>query len=227
MGSFRHVGQMGLLVLTVVLADLDAQTTRAPARRPPAPPAKPVQAVPEFSCPAELGSGITTKRRFCDVMTAADPSAGAIVTLPPHRGDLTLTFDLHNRHTYSEEQVRAKRAFARYTAGIGVLTMDNTLIARAAIDSEFRTAADLVDRIEAGDPPGAVKAVAPTGTQRVSIVIPEGEDRVSLLGERLTVQRAEGTETFSSPGRAVAVVSNLMIEYVPGPPPKPAPKPRR
>jgi hypothetical protein len=33
-----------------------------------------------------------------------------------------LTFDLHNLHLYSEELVKARRAYARYTATIGVLT---------------------------------------------------------------------------------------------------------
>ena len=59
--------------------------------------------------------------------------------LPPHRGTVTLTFDLHNRQTYSEDDVRRKRAYAKYTATIGVLTMDNTLVSRAVVQSEFRT----------------------------------------------------------------------------------------
>src|SRR5439155_1682782 len=99
--------------------------------------------------------------------------------LPPHEGPVTLTFDLHNRHTYSEELVRAHRAFARYTATIGVLTADNTLISRAVVQNEFRTEADLVDRI-GGSGQGAVKAVAPTGTESISITIPEGEEQVSI-----------------------------------------------
>ena len=93
-----------------------------------------------------------------------------------------MTFDLHNRHTYSEEQVKAGRAFARYTATIGVLTMDNTLISRAVVQNEFRTAADLVDRVGGGAGPGGVKAVAPTGTESISIAIPDAEDEVSILG---------------------------------------------
>ena len=59
---------------------------------------------------------------------------------------MTLTFDLHNRHTYSEELIKTNRAYRRYTATIGVLTLDNTLLSRAVVQNEFRTAADLVDR---------------------------------------------------------------------------------
>src|SRR5262249_52248817 len=127
-------------------------------------------------------------------------------------------------HTYSEEQVKAHRAFTRYTATVGLLTMDNTLLSRAVVQNEFRTVSDLVDRVGGGAGPGGVKAVAPTGTESVSIEIPEGEAQVSLLGEKLTVDRMDGTATYTQSGRPIAVVSNLMLEYRPGPPPKPATK---
>jgi hypothetical protein len=77
-----------------------------------------------------------------------------------------------------------------------------------------------------GAGPGGVKAVAPTGIESVSIAIPEGETEVSLLGEKLTVDRVDGSATYAQAGRPIAVVSNVMLEYTPGPPPKPAPKKR-
>jgi hypothetical protein len=162
-------------------------------------------------------------------MSGRNPAEGVLIKLPPHRGPVTLTFDLHNRHTYSEEQVKANRAFARYTATVGVLTMDNTLVSRAVVENEFRTVTDLVDRVSGGAGPGGVKAVAPTGTESVSIMIPEEEEQVSILGEKLTVTRLDGTATYSSPGRPIAIISNVMIEYRP-PPPAPAklaPAPRK
>jgi hypothetical protein len=154
-------------------------------------------------------------------MSGRDPANGVLIPLPPHQGPVTLTFDLHNRHTYSEEQTKDNRAFARYTAVIGVLTMDNTLVSRAGIQSEFRRASDLVERVGGGAGPGGVKAVAPTGTEHVTIEIPERENQVSILGEKLMVDRPEGSATYSSTGRPIALVSNVMIEYVPPPPPKP------
>jgi hypothetical protein len=154
-------------------------------------------------------------------MSGRDPANGVLIPLPPHQGPVTLTFDLHNRHTYSEEQTKANRAFSRYTAVIGVLTMDNTLVSRAAVQSEFRRASDLVERVGGGAGPGGVKAVAPTGTEHVSVTIPERETQVSLLGEKLMVDRPEGSATYASAGRPIALVSNVMIEYVPPPPPKP------
>ena len=158
-----------------------------------------------------------------DVLAVRDPAGGILIMLPPHSGNVTLTFDLHNRHTYSEEQVKAGRAFAQYTATIGVLTMDNTLISRAVVQSEFRTAADLVERIAGGAGPGGVKAVAPTGAESITIVIPDREDAVSILGEKLTVERLDGSATYTQEGRPIATISNVMIEYRPGPP-RPAPR---
>jgi len=211
------------IALLVTVAPLSAQTRRPPPRKAPPPPVTKTIA-PDIICPTPLGAGVKTKLSFCEVMAGRDPAAGILIAIPTHKGPATLTFDLHNLHTYSEEQVRARRAFARYTATIGVLTMDNTLISRAVVQSEFRTAADLVDRVGGGAGPGGVKAVAPTGTESVTIDIPEGEPQVSLLGEKLAVDRMDGSATYSQPGRPIAVVSNVMLEYTPGPPPKP-PKP--
>src|SRR5688500_19212552 len=147
----------------------DAQT-RKPTTRKPAPAArKPTVAPAEMTCPSPLGTGVKTKREYCDVLTGRDPKAGIIIKLPPHRGPVTLRFNLHNRHTYSEEEVRMKRAFASYLAGIGVLTLDNTLLTRAAIATEFRRPEDLLERIGGGAGPGGVKAVAPVGVEPVTL----------------------------------------------------------
>jgi hypothetical protein len=209
---------LSCVLLGVATPSAQTRRTPAPARRAAPAPALKTE-TPEMRCPASLGTGVTTKREFCDVMTGRVPAAGIIITLPPHRGPVKLTFDLHNRHTYSEEQMKDKRAaFARYTAVIGALTADNTLIARAAIQSEFRTARDLFDRVSGGAGPSGVKAVAPTGVESITITIPEEEDEVSLLGEKLTVERAEGSATYTSEGRPVAIVSNVQIEYRPRPP---------
>jgi hypothetical protein len=211
---------LGLVLSTHPGAGL-AQTRRPPARRVPPPPPLTTEA-PQMVCPSPLGVGVKTQRIFCDVMTGRDPAGGILIPLPPHRGPVTLTFDLHNRHTYSEEQMKDPRlAFSRYVAGIGVMTMDNTLVSRAAVETEFRTAADLVDRIGGGAGPAGVKAVAPTGLEQIRVAIPEAENQVSILGESLTVERADGAATYSSPGRPIAIISNVQISYRPAPPPSP------
>ena len=213
------------LVALAIATPAFAQARKPLRRAPPAPAAAAVKkGAPEMSCPAPLGVGVRTKLPFCEVMAGRDPAGGVMIQIPPHKGPATLTFDLHNLHTYSEEQVKAHRAFARYTATIGVLTLDNTLITRAVVQNEFRAAADLVDRVGGGAGPGGVKAVAPTGRESITVMIPEGELSVSLLGEKLAVERIDGPATYSQPGRPIAAVSNVMLEYRPGPPPK---KPKR
>jgi hypothetical protein len=205
---------------------LAAQTRRPPAARKPA-PLPPRKEAPEIICPTPLGVGVNTKLEFCDVMSERDPSAGVIIKFPEHKGPVTLTFDLHNRHTYSEEQVKGNRAYSRYTATVGVLTMDNTLLTRAVVQNEFRKVTDFVDRIGGGAGPAGIKAVGPSGVESISIVVPEGESQVSILGEKVTVERLDGTATYSSPGRPIAILSNVMIEYSPAPPPKPAAVPKK
>jgi hypothetical protein len=194
--------------------EITAQTRRVPARRPA--PAKPIVQPADLSCPTVLGAGIVTKLSFCDILTGRDPVEGATVTFPPHRGPVTLRFDLHNRHTYSEEEIKAKRGYSLYTATIGVLTLDNTLISRAVVQSEFRRRDDLLDRV-AGGAGGGVKAVAPIGLERIEMTIPEEVEAVSFLGEKLEVVRVDGPATYSAPGRPIAVISNVEIEYTPAP----------
>jgi len=220
------------LLATATAAPIGAQTRtapRTPARRaapkpPPLPPLKTETAT--IMCPNPLGEGVQTKRSFCDVLTGRDPADGILVDIPAHVGPVTITFDLHNRHMYSEELIKSNRAYRRYTATIGVLTMDNTLVSRAVVQSEFRRPSDLVDRIGGGAGPGGVKAVAPTGSEPISIQIPETEQRVSLLGEKLAVERLDGVDNFTLPGQPVAIISNVMLEYRPAPP-KRTPAPRR
>src|SRR5689334_4700256 len=159
-----------------------AKSTR-PAAKPPAVPLSRIQA--EVKCPSELGVGLQSQRHFCDVLTGADPKEGVLITIPNHKGPMTLSFELHNRHTYSAELVKMKQAYRKYTATIGVLTMDNTLVDRAVVQSEFRTEKDLFDRIGGGAGPGGVKAVAPSGDEFINIDLPEDvQDQVSILGEK-------------------------------------------
>jgi hypothetical protein len=192
------------------------------AKKAPEPPLSRMQA--ELTCSSELGTGVSTSRRFCDVLTGADPKEGVLITIPPHRGPVTLSFELHNRHTYSAELVKLKQAYRKYTATVGVLTMDNTLVERAVVQSEFRTEKDLFDRISGGAGPGGVKAVAPSGDEFIVMELPaDVQDQVAILGEKLSVMRPDGTDNFSSPGRPIATISNVMLEYRPGPPPKKAP----
>lgn len=222
-----------ILLALAAAASAGAQTSRPPAKKPasrpatsktpPAkPPAPPVREAPLMQCPSILGNGATTQRLYCDVLGGTDPTAGLRVTLPPHTGPLTLSFTLHNRQTYSESEVKAGRAFARYTATLRVASGAGDVLGQAVVRSEFRTGKDLVERIAGGAGPGGVKAVAPTGAEPVVLTLDEGVDEVILSGERLTIERVGGTEVVTAPGRPYAVVSGVEIEYRPAPPAPPA-----
>jgi len=226
------VSAAALLIAVAVVHAQTKPTAQKPATKPaarspaakPAPPPKPIRSAAETTCPSPLGIGVSTQLRYCDVIVSRNPADGIIVRIPPHKGMATVSFDLHNRHTFSAEQVRAGRGFASYTATMGVLTMDGTLLARGVVRSEFRSARDLVERIAGGAGPGGVKAVAPSGTEPIVVDIPEDVTEVSLLGEKLSVIRYERTEAFSAAGRPIAVVSHVMVEYMPLPPKTPAKK---
>ena len=219
----KRVAFIGLVLAAALAGEMvSAQARRTPARAQTPPRVEPAK----LTCPNVLGDGVTTKRVFCDVTIGRDPAQGIVIPLPPHTGPVTLTFDLHNRHTYSAELAKTNRGFRRYTATIGVLTADNTLLTRAVVHSEFRTAADLFDRVSGGAGVGGVKAVAPTGSETITVTIPAAEMSVSILGEKLTEERVDGTDSFTVIGRPVAVISNVMLEYRPGPAPR-APARRR
>jgi hypothetical protein len=209
---------------------IEAQSRKTPKKSPRATTtAAPLsRVVADVKCSSELGLGVSTGRRFCDVLTGSDPKDGVLVTIPPHRGPVRISFELHNRHTYSAELVKLKQAYRKYTATIGVLTMDNTLVDRAIVQSEFRTEKDLFDRIAGGAGPGGVKAVAPSGSEFISMELPaDVGGEVSILGEKLSVMRNDGVvDNFASPGRPIASISNVMIEYRPGPAPRKSPAKR-
>jgi hypothetical protein len=219
----RRLLQWVPVVLMVVVATvlLEAQTRRTTPRPPSRAATRSTQAAAELTCPQVLGTGLRTERVFCDVMSGRTPQDGILIKVPPHKGQATLTFDLHNRHTYSEDEIKAGRGYHRYTATAGVLTPDGTLLARGVVQSEFRAERDLLDRVGGGSGPGGVKAVAPSGSETVRVSIPENVEQVSILGERLTVVSLDRTENFTAPGRPIAVISNVNVEYQPAAKKKP------
>jgi hypothetical protein len=212
-----------VLIAAVLAGGLaDAQARKTPPKKARAKPKVeaplPLKTMtPEVKCPSLIGMGVKTVRSFCDVPAGRDPAAGIVITLPPHAGTGTLTFDLHARHVYSDDEMKRGKAYSRYRAVIGALTMNGDLLDRGAVEAEFRTAGDLFDRIGGGAGPGSLKAVAPAGREQVLITVPAAVDQVSLLGETLDATTPAGHETVVMAGRPVAIVSNLLFEYHPAP----------
>ena len=211
-----------LIIFTLsaaILAAVPLHAQRRTTAKKPAPKAAPVAPktiTPDMTCPSLIGMGVKTVRRFCDVPAGAAAEQGIVITLPAHTGPATLTFDLHARHLYSEDEIKRGKAYARYRAQVGVLTMKMDVLARGAVEAEFRTAADLFDRV-GGGAGGSLKAVAPAGREQVLVTIPPGVDQVALLGESLDAITPAGHETVVMPGRPVAIVSNVLFEYKPAP----------
>ena len=169
----------------------------------------------EVRCPSVLGIGVETDLVFCDVLAQQDPSLGVVVVLPPRRGAATLSFNLHNRHTYSEDDVRRGRSYARYLAEVAVASPAGDVLGRRYVLNEFRTADDLFDRVAGGAGPEGLKAIAPSGLERVFVTVPGNLDQVVIVGQTLEVTLVDGNlERTWSPGRPVAVISEVQLEYV-------------
>jgi hypothetical protein len=203
-------------------ADGRAQTR---STAPPPPVAK--KAVTDATCAAELGVGTKTKRRFCDVVITRTAAESVTMKIPAHAGGAVLQFDLHNRFDVST-RVLSPILFARHVATIAVVRATGAVIERASVLGEFRVAADAFDRVEGGSvgtgaaaggaagAPGSVIAVAPGQPLPIRVAIPAGLTSVGIVGIQLAATGKTGAkEVFETPGRPIAVVSNLRIEYTP------------
>ena len=192
-----------LVAMVAGLAFADAVVLEAQSRR-----VEPA----EVRCRSVLGVGVDTDRIYCDVLIGNEIADGIIVVIPAHRGAATVTFTLYGRHTFSEDEVARGRGYVEYLASTAVATTE-TVLARPVVLAEFRTEADLVDRVSGGAGPGGVKAVAPVGGEGIRITVPEGVTEISIVGLELQVHRVDGEESFSSPGRPIAVISDVQVEY--------------
>lgn len=202
------MGRFAIAAAVLVLTGIPTAAQRRASQKPVL-----KTATPEIKCPSLLGMGVKTIRSYCDVPAGTDPAQGIVLTLPPHVGTGTLSFDLHARHLYSAEQTAAGKAYSHYRAVIGVLTMNGDVIERDTVDTEFRSDADLFDRIGGGAGPGGLKAIAPVGREQIFVTIPAKVNQVSLLGESLDALTPAGHETTVMPGRPIAIVSDVLFEY--------------
>ena len=168
-----------------------------------------------FACESELGSGVATKRRFCDVIVASVAADSVSVTIPPHTGTATLSFDLHNRFNVPTGAPDAARAFTRHVAVVAVIRQTGDVIGRAAVTRDFRTTTDLFDRVAGAGRGSAPKPVAPGAPMPSQIVIPAGIGIVGIVGTRLEEWRPAGRGAFDTPGLPIAIVSNVRVDYTP------------
>lgn len=193
------------LVAAAVLS-LAAQAGRAPGSR----------VSTDSQCAADLGTGVKSKRRFCDVIVSAVPAESVTVPLPARTGTATLLFDLHNRFTVPVVTGQPLLAYQRHEAVVTVIRPNGVVISKAAAIREFRATTDLFDLIAGGGRPGGYKAIAPGPAESIRVAIPAGLTSVGITGLRLSVRTsAAGPEVFDTPGRPVAILSNVRVEYRP------------
>jgi hypothetical protein len=166
----------------------------------------------EATCAAELGTGMKTRRTFCDVLIAAVPAESIAITIPAHAAAATLQFDLHNRFPVPNVVLSGPLIYQRHEAIVAVVRSTGAVIDRAAVIREFRRVSDLFDQINAGSRPGNVRSVAPGPPEAIRITIPAGITSIGIVGKSLRISRRAGDETFDAPGRPVAVISNLRVD---------------
>jgi hypothetical protein len=199
-----------LLCVCLVVTASTMAAAQAGAARPPA-----KRTSTQMTCAEDLGLGVASKRHFCDVIVASVAADSVSVTIPPHTGAATLMFDLHNRFTVPAGQVDPAQAFTRQTAVVAVIRQTGEAIDRAAVSRDYRTPADLFDRIAGSGRSSAPKADAPGAPQPVKVTIPAGLGIIGIVGSRLEELRASGRGAYDEPGRAIAIVSNVRVEYTP------------
>jgi hypothetical protein len=202
-----------LLIVALVaggVAALPASQTLPPARTPGS------RLTTQHTCAASLGTGVKSRRTFCDVITAAAPAESVSMAVPARTGPATLFFDLHNRFALPVVTRFPGASYTRHEAVVRLIRADGEVLGRAAVIREFRTTADLFDQLAGGGRPGGVKGVAPGPPEAVRFAIPAGVVAVGIVGERLRVRTATGgDDTYDAPGRPVAIVSNVRLDYRP------------
>lgn len=160
-------------------------------------------------CTSDLGAGVKTRRRFCDVIIATTPADSIAMTLPARTGTAAIMFDLHNRFTVADAKTPAAQAFSSETAIVAIVRSTGDVIERAAVSREYRTAADVFDRL------AGANATAPGPAVPVRIVIPAGVTSIGLVGVRLEEWKATGRGAFATPKRSIALASNFRLEFTP------------
>ena len=166
-----------------------------------------------FSCATDLGIGMKSRRKFCDIVISTTPKDGVMMTVPPHTGPSRLMFDLHNRYTPPGAGAAAEQMYAKHTAVVAVLDQNGAVVGRAAVSRELRSDVDIFDRVAGGAGPGGAIAVVPGRAEAITLSLPEAVNAIAVVGVSLEALSVTGQGMYTAPGRPVAVGSNFRIEY--------------
>ena len=166
-----------------------------------------------FTCGADIGVGIKSRRKFCDVVISTTAADGVMMAVAPHSGTTTLMFDLHNRYTLPPAGAPPAQTYAKHTAVVAIMDQTGTVISRAAVSRELRTGVDIFDRIAGGAGPDGAIQVVPGRAEAVTLTLPEAVTSIAVVGLSLEAVSLGEQGTFTAPGRPVAIGSNFRIEY--------------
>jgi len=166
-----------------------------------------------FSCAADLGIGIKSRRKFCDLIISTQVKDGAAMTIPPHTGEATLMFDLHNRYAPPAAGAGAAQVYAKHTAVVAVLDQNGRELSKAAVSRELRADVDIFDRVAGGIGPGGAIAVVPGRAESIVLTLPASVSAIAVVGVSLEVMSLSEQGKFTATGRPVAIGSNFRVEY--------------
>jgi hypothetical protein len=204
-----------LAVAVSTAATLSAAQTRGGTGRAttPAKPATPPSVERRAACASNLGEGVKSKKAYCDVIIAAMGAESVSLEIPPHTGPSMLYFDLHPRFEVSQPDGDPARLFQRHAVVVAIVGPTGDVIERVGTDGEYRSTADLAERLP-GQGPGGFKVVAPGQPARtIKVQIPASISAIGIVGLRVEIQNRFNFQVFPEPGRPVAIVSNWRIEY--------------
>jgi hypothetical protein len=173
----------------------------------------PFEVTSVFSCGADLGVGLKSRRKFCDIVISTNIKDGVTMAVPPHVGPTTLMFDLHNRYTPPAAGAAPADVYAKHMAIVTVLNQSGAEVSKAAVSRELRTDVDIFDRVSGGVGPGGAIAVAPGRPEAIVMKLPESVTSIGVVGVSLEITSVAEQGTFTSAGRPVAIGSNFRIEY--------------
>ena len=157
-------------------------------------------------------------RRICFVLAGRDPATGR-ASSPSRRTSAPrrCMFDLHNRHTYSDEDIRAGSRLRQVHRG-GRRADDEGRSCSIAAPCRANSGRRRISTSgsQAAPAPAASRRSRRSATRTINDHHPAGVNEVSILGEVLDATTAAGHET-ATPGRTVAIISNVRVEYRPAP----------
>ena len=204
---------VALLMLPAPEADAQRRARRRASRRRRRPKVEPAQ----FKCPEPLGTRREDRRRV--LLRPRRTRSGrrcARSDSSAHRDRVADLRPPQSAHLFGRGYPRRSRLREIHRGGGGADDEGGAAGSRCGADGIPIGAAICTSASPAAPVPAASKPSRRSAARRSRITIPAAVNEVSILGEMLDATTAAGHET-ATPGRTVAVISNVRVEYRPAP----------